>query len=281
VLHFLYGLSLAKKGGLVIQNNKIIELKSLSFSINEKILVDEISLDINIGDMVSVVGPNGSGKSTLVKLISSELEPSSGQILIYNKSIKLWGAKDLSKFRGVLSQSSYLSFPFSTFDIVKMGRYPFSSSKKINDDICSSVIKLLDLDDKVSQIYTTLSGGEKQRVQLARILAQIWSKDSYDNKLLILDEPTSFLDIKHQFSLFKLLKTLNEKGLTVIMVLHDINHALSFSQKIIMLNDSKLIEYGHIEEIINSEVLEKLFNLKLSVNKNKKTKKFNISFADI
>tara|TARA_B100001094_G_scaffold327851_1_gene386977 strand:- start:594 stop:1289 length:696 start_codon:yes stop_codon:yes gene_type:complete len=230
--------------------------------------------------MVSIVGPNGSGKSTLIKLVSNELNPSSGSIIIKNKLNNAWSISELSKFRAILSQSNSLSFPFTVLDIIKMGRYPFQTSEIINNKICMELIDLLDLNNHIDQVYTTLSGGEKQRVQLARVFAQIWSDNTYDDKILMLDEPTSFLDIKHQYSLFKILKSLNNKGLTIMMVLHDINHALSYSEKIIMLKDSNLMGFGKINEIINSEILEKLFNLKLNLIKDKKTGKLNISFLD-
>ncbi len=255
-------------------------MKSLSFSINNKLLIRDITLDILEGDMVSIIGPNGSGKSTLIKLVSNELSANSGSILIKDKLNSSWSIKELSKFRAVLTQSGHLSFPFSTFDIIRMGRYPFETNKVVNDKICIELIDLLDLNNQIDQVYTTLSGGEKQRVQLARVFAQIWSDNTYEGKILMLDEPTSFLDIKHQYSLFKILKSLNSKGLTIMMVLHDINHALSYSEKIIMLKDSNLMGFGKINEIINSEILEKLFNLKLNLIKNNKTGKFNVSFFD-
>lgn len=255
-------------------------MKSLSFSINDKLLIRDINLDIFEGDMVSIIGPNGSGKSTLIKLISNELDANSGSIIIKDKLNSSWSIKELSKFRAVLTQSGHLSFPFSTFDIIKMGRYPFDTNKDVNDKICVELIDLLDLNNQIDQVYTTLSGGEKQRVQLARVFAQIWSDNTYEGKILMLDEPTSFLDIKHQYSLFKILKSLNNKGLTIMMVLHDINHALSYSEKIIMLKDSNLMGFGKINEIINSEILEKLFNLKLNLIKDNKTGKFNVSFFD-
>ena len=255
-------------------------MKSLSFSINDKLLIRDINLDILEGDMVSIIGPNGSGKSTLIKLVSNELSANSGSIIIKDKLNSSWSIKELSKFRAVLTQSGHLSFPFSTFDIIRMGRYPFDANKDVNDKICVELIDLLDLNNQIDQVYTTLSGGEKQRVQLARVFAQIWSDNTYEGKILMLDEPTSFLDIKHQYSLFKILKSLNSKGLTIMMVLHDINHALSYSEKIIMLKDSNLMGFGKINEIINSEILEKLFNLKLNLIKNNKTGKFNVSFFD-
>ena len=238
--------------------------------IQNKALIQDVSLNIKNGDMISIIGPNGSGKSTIIKLISGELLPSSGNIFFKTKDINDWDISHLASCRSVLSQSNHLSFPFSVLDIVRMGRYPLSDTGKENDDsICLEILNLFDLNDQINQNYTTLSGGEKQRVQLSRVFAQIWEKDSYNNKLLILDEPTSFLDIKHQYLLFDILNGMNSKGLTILMVLHDINHAISNSNKLIMLKDSKLISYGKIKEILTSEILKEVFDINLNLSNNK------------
>ena len=250
-------------------NKSILSVDSLCYTINNKSLVDQMSFNIESGDMVSIVGPNGSGKSTLVKLISGELNPSSGDIFINNISNFKWDVKELSKYRSVLPQSNSLSFPFSVLDIVKMGRYPYREIEEnnITEKICKDIIDIFDLNNFINQNYMTLSGGEKQRVQLARVLAQIWSEQNYE-KLLILDEPTSYLDISHQYALFDLLKTINGKGLTILMVLHDLNHALMYSNKLIMLKSSKLISYGKTADVATKSRLEDIFNVCVDIIKN-------------
>ena len=216
--------------------------------------------------MVSIIGPNGSGKTTMVKLISNEIEASSGRVLFQNKNIVNWNINELACSRSVLSQSSSLTFPFSVLDIVKMGRYPLKKklNKSLEDKLYDTILDIFDLKNYTTQNYITLSGGEKQRVQLARSIAQIWSED-YSDKLLILDEPTSYLDIKHQQALFNFLKLLNSKGLTIIMVLHDLNHAMSNSNKIILLKNSQLISFCDTKDIINKNVLNKVFEIDLKL----------------
>tara|TARA_Y100000590_G_scaffold400286_1_gene484249 strand:+ start:91 stop:834 length:744 start_codon:yes stop_codon:yes gene_type:complete len=233
-------------------------------------LLDDISFNINNGDITSIIGPNGSGKSTLVKLISGELDPSSGNILINDISNSMWNMVELSKYRSVLPQSNHLSFPFSVLDIVKMGRYPYRDIEKtsISEKICKNIIDIFDLNDFIDQNYVTLSGGEKQRVQLARVLAQIWSENNYE-KLLILDEPTSYLDISHQYALFDLLKDLNTRGLTIVMVLHDLNHALLYSSKLVMLKDAKLVSFGDTSKVATKSKLEDVFNVGIYMDNNK------------
>ena len=253
-------------------NKKILKLNSVTYNIQKtKDLVKDISFDILSGDLVSIIGPNGSGKSTLIKLISGELSASSGSIFFLNKEIKDWSLEKMANCRAVLSQSNYLSFPFSVLNIVKMGRYPIARTDKdsLEDDICIQILNDFDLSNHIEQNYTTLSGGEKQRVQLSRIFAQIHSDNNYDGKILLLDEPTSYLDIKHQQVLFELIKGMNQKGLTIIMVLHDLNHAVMHSNKIIMMKNSEVISFGESKDVVNEENLSKVFdiNLKLIYNK--------------
>lgn len=234
--------------------------------INQKKLIDNLSVKIKAGNVVSIVGPNGSGKSTLVKLISKEISPSKGEIFFQGKNNNDWDAIDLALNRSVLAQSSHLSFSFSVIDIIRMGFYPNELlGSNQNTHLINKLLKVFDLDGYSDRIYTTLSGGEKQRVQLARVIAQIWSEENLEGKLLILDEPTSYLDIKHQLSLFKFLKKMNEKGLTIITVLHDLNHAIMISDKIMLLKAAKLINYGTVSDVVNSDVLKNVFGVELSI----------------
>jgi len=255
----------------------LLEIESVSYKVNDSFINDGISLNINYGDLVSIVGPNGSGKSTLVRLISGDVAPTAGNILFLNKSINNWDINSLAKKRAVLSQSMPLSFPFSVFDIITMGRFPYNKEGKLNSeemDHCYFLIETFDLKNLIYRTYTSLSGGEQQRVQLARSFAQIWNDDGYDKKLIILDEPTNNLDIKHQLALFDLIVKLNKKGLTVIIVLHDLNHAIFYSKTTIMLKDGKLKYYGSTLDTFNENNLQNIFDVNLqvhSVNDNHKT----------
>ncbi len=253
----------------------IIALKSLTYKVNEKKIVRDISLDIINGDIVSIVGPNGSGKTTLIRMISGEIKPSVGTVSILNKAEKDWDLLKLAQHRSVLSQSNQLSFPFSVLDIVKMGRHPYANHNQENNaKIAKKVLKAFKLDDYTKRNYTTLSGGEKQRVQIARVITQLYSMNqNYNNKILILDEPSSYLDINHQEELFVFLKKLNKKGLTIIMVLHDLNQAIQNSNKIIMLKESRLIDYLKSEDLVKSKKIEQVFDIEPTLLYNKELKK--------
>ena len=249
-----------------MENKSLLEINSIYFKIKDKLILDDISLNVESGDMISIIGPNGSGKTTLLRTISNEIPISDGKIEFMNKNILDWGLNEYANKKAVLSQSNNLVFPFSVIDIVKMGRFPLNNkgNQIEENNLCKKILNIFDLNDYIDQNYITLSGGEKQRVQLARVIAQIWSND-YSKKILILDEPTSYLDIKHQYLLFKFLKELNQKGLTIIMVLHDLNHALSNSNKIAVLKDSKLISYGKTKNIISEELIKNVFEIDLKL----------------
>tara|TARA_Y100001970_G_scaffold241170_1_gene304539 strand:- start:489 stop:1280 length:792 start_codon:yes stop_codon:yes gene_type:complete len=249
-----------------MQTNHILQVNSLFYNIDSKDILEDISFDVNSGDFISIIGPNGSGKTTLIKLLSKDLDETKGKILFNSKNLKKWDSIDLSIKRSVLPQNNNLNFPFSVFDIVKMGRFPFEStmSRKENEGICLDLLDKFDLTNKKNQNYTTLSGGEKQRVQISRVIAQIWSLDgNYHEKLLLLDEPTSSLDIKHQIMLFNFLEKLNKKGLTIIVVLHDLNHAARLSNKFAVLKDARLVSFDSKSNIVASKVLNQVFDIEI------------------
>tara|TARA_Y100000590_G_scaffold230730_1_gene260052 strand:- start:2946 stop:3749 length:804 start_codon:yes stop_codon:yes gene_type:complete len=256
---------LNKKGNLKLHNSTIIEFDNVSYSVAGKKINKNISFKINNGDLLSIVGPNGSGKTTMIRMMSGELKPTAGTIKFEGKKIINWDTKDLACKRAILSQSNNLSFPFSVYDVICMGRYPVSEYEYLEDSSEQSIIKYVidcfDLKEFKDRNYLTLSGGERQRVQLARIFAQIWSKNNYNDKLIILDEPTSFLDIYHQIQLYELIIKLNKKGLTVVMVLHDINHALMYSNEVMMIKDSALKYFGKVNETINKNSIQEIFNV--------------------
>jgi len=246
-------------------DNPVLDVNTINFTINNKIILENISFKIYEKDILCIVGPNGSGKSTLVKILTQEIEPSSGIVYFNKKSLSQWDSNEIAKKRAVLSQSNNLSFPFKVIDIIKMGRYPFKNNSDKNLDISKELINIFDLNKILEQNYTTLSGGEMQRVHLARVFAQIWSENNYTEKLIILDEPTSFLDIKHQQALFKFIKKLNKNGLTVIMVLHELNHSILNSNKILMLKKAKQICFGDTKEIMSAQNISKCFDIKVDI----------------
>ena len=259
-----------------MQNKFALELKSVNYQIDNKKIINDVSFQIEFNDFISIVGPNGSGKSTLIKLISGDILPNDGGVYILGKQQCDWDISDLACQRSILGQFNNLSFAFTVMDVLKMGVFPLKSKliELSEKNLYDKLLNVFDLEHLKEQIYTTLSGGEKQRVQLARVISQIWSSDNFDKKILILDEPTSFLDIKHQLSLFSFLKDLNNKGLTIVMVMHDINQAIVNSNKILFLKSGKLIDFGNTDLVVNNSILKDVFDVNFKIEYLKKRQTF-------
>ena len=258
------------------QNKNILDVKSISFGIGKKILINNITFCVKKGDIISIIGPNGAGKSTLVRLISGELKSFNGIIKINDTNLEQWDIEDLALHRSVLHQASHISFAFTVKDIIKMGSYPHDLKEK-SIHLHPAYFELLDVFDLIdyeNRIYTSLSGGEKQRAQLARAILQVIISRDFKDKILILDEPTSFLDIKHQLSLFEYLKKLNKKGLSIIMVLHDLNLAISNSDKILILKEGKMFKFGEVKRVITKESLKNAFEANFDLYYNEENIKF-------
>lgn len=273
-----------------------INVKNISFYIKNKVILEDISFDINSGEIITILGANGAGKSTLIKIISSEYKATKGDIFFDNIDAKNLSIKDIAKIRAVLPQDFNLSFPFTVSEVVMIGRSPHinGSETNLDYDIVDKVMKITDVYHLKERVYTTLSGGEQQRVQISRILAQIWleanlkdnnlsvSTDSNlekteiselnhrseitTNKYVLLDEPTSNLDLKHQHLILKTFKALaKEKNIGVFAVLHDLNLAIQYSDKIILMKEGKIKHYGKPSEIINSENIKDVFDIDVKI----------------
>jgi len=243
-----------------------LEVRDLDFSYNKTKILNNISFNIKPGTFMSIIGPNGSGKSTLLKNISSILNPERGEIILGGKSISKMSSKEIAQNIAVVPQSTNIEFNFSALDIVLMGRNPYKKrfqSEDLEDyRIVKETMELTDTWNLRNRIINELSGGERQRVIIARALAQ-------EPKIILLDEPTSYLDIQHQIDILDLLKRLNrEEGLTVITVLHDINLAARYSDYMLLLKNGKIIRDGTAEEVITLDNLKKTYEIDMVITKN-------------
>lgn len=246
--------------------HNIFEITNLQVTIQKKAILHNINFCVQTGDFLGIIGPNGAGKSTLIKALSRIYNNSKGSILLDGKSIFDYSRKELASIIGVLPAELYVPYDFNVFDIVSMGRTPyirFSSrltehdKKIINDSMIHTDI--LNLTDR---IFNSLSSGEKQRVLIAQALAQ-------EPKILLLDEPTSHLDINHQKEIMDLLWGLNNKDkLTILFVSHDINCAAEYCNTILFLKDGCIIHTGTPKEVLTSENIHKLYGLNVHVSPN-------------
>ncbi len=236
-----------------------ININNIQFSYNGTTVLKDINCKINNGDFIAVVGPNGSGKSTLIKCINGILKPQIGTVYIADKDIKQTHLRDLSKTIAYVPQNSNGQAPVSVFDTVLLGRKPYINWKPSSGDIkiTTDIINHLKLDDIFMKDINKLSGGQQQTVYIARALAQ-------QPEILLLDEPTANLDLKHIIEIMDTLKNLCNKGLTVVIALHDINLALRYASSIIMLKEGKIFAHGG-KDIITEENLEKLYDIKVKV----------------
>lgn len=240
----------------------LLEVNNITFGYGDKNVLSNINFSINEGEILSLLGPNGTGKTTLIKCINNILKPRSGSVTINEQNILDMKQKDIAKIIAYVPQYSTINFPINTIDLIMMGRTPFlkNSSKEEDKNIVFEIMERMDLERYAFKDINTMSGGERQRVLIARALAQ-------QPKVLILDEPTNNLDMKNQLLILRFIKKLViEKKIAVIMSIHDLNLASMFSDKILMLKDSKVFSYGSCKNVINKENIKELYNVEVSIS---------------
>lgn len=236
----------------------MLQLKQISLQLGPYPILKEVTANIAAGELVVILGPNGAGKSSLLKVASGEFKATSGVVNYLNQPIQQWPLSEKAKHCAVLAQQQLLDFPFTAFEVAALGRIPHDTGIIIDTGIVDEALAQMDVSYLRNYLYTQLSGGEKQRVQLARVLAQVWQGDS----LLLLDEPTAALDFSHQQSIMNALKCKAKAGSAVLMVLHDLNLAASFADKIILMSAGELKAVGSPEQVLQEGLLESVFNLK-------------------
>lgn len=241
-----------------------ISAKNLSLSYQTKQVLKDINFSID-KNFISIIGPNGSGKSTLLKILSQSIDNYTGSVLIDNKDLKEYNKIEMSKIRAFVSPQENILNDLSVEQYISFGRTPFQkwfgSLSKHDYQIIEKVFIDLSITDLKDKYLNNLSSGEMQRVQLARALVQ-------EPKLLLLDEPTSHLDINYQISIMKTLKNISEFGITIIIVLHDINLAAAFSDQVIILKNSEILAYGEPEDVLNQQNLSNTFYHSWEIYKN-------------
>jgi iron complex transport system ATP-binding protein len=260
----------------------MIRLENVSYEIGNKNLLEDVSVTFEVGKMNLIVGPNGAGKSTLIKLISGLLRPTSGKVFIGAEEINCLSPQKISKSRAVLSQNIDLAFPLKVWEVVMMGRYPHFISKptKQDEQACEEAMHFFDVLNLAERNYLTLSGGEKQRVHFARVLSQTWFPIENQPRILLLDEPLTFLDIQYQFQFMKQLQTLlKDQNLCVVGVLHDLNLAARFADTVLLLNQAKVLSHGTAKEVFTSQNIKMAFQLEATFHALKDSDRFFIDFS--
>jgi len=252
----------------------MLKISNLSSGYFGNDVIKNISFEINNGEFVGIIGPNGSGKTTLFRTITKIVTKYNGQLLYKDKEIKGWSVRELAREIAVVPQFLLLAFNFNVYDFIALGRSPYLGrfeSLSIRDkEIIERSIQITECYHLRKRLVTELSGGEQQRVFLAQALTQ-------EPKLLLLDEPTSHLDIGHQVEILHLLKKLNkEQGLTILIILHDLNLASDYSERLILLDEGKVYKTGSPDEVLTYQNIEAVYKTVVVVKDNPITKRPHI-----
>ena len=251
----------------------MLQARSLSFAYPSRRgdaipVLNEVSFDIARGDRVGLLGPNGSGKTTLLKLLAGVLKPDRGEIAIDGQSLAAMSRRDVARRIAVVPQETHTTFDFSVIDMVLMGRYPhlgpFELEGAADLSIAREALAATGTSGFEARGYSTLSGGEKQRVVIAAALAQT-------PDLLLLDEPTAALDLGYQFEITGLLRRLNsERGTTMLISTHDLNIIAALCQRVILFRDGRLLAHGRTEDVLTSSHIQALYDIDADVQYNER-----------
>ncbi|MGZ8252208.1 MAG: heme ABC transporter ATP-binding protein [Methylophilaceae bacterium] len=241
----------------------MLEVNNVSLSIGHRWLVDGISFNVLPGEVVTICGPNGAGKSSLMRLISGELPPSSGHVSWHGKPIAQWNMLALARHRTLLQQRCDVSFDYTALEVILLGRHPhhLGATRTLDVRIAEAALAEVDASHLAGNIYAMLSGGEQARVQMARVLAQIWEA-SDTPRLLLLDEPTAALDPRQQHRILSIARAWAQKGdVAVVAIVHDLNLAALYADRIALLRDGRLQIIGSVQTIVTPQTVEACFDL--------------------
>lgn len=239
----------------------MITIKGLSKSFGKKPVVENVSLQIQPKAITSFIGPNGAGKSTLLSMVSRLLDADTGEVFLDQTDVKKMKSNDFAKRVAILKQANHLNIRLTVRELVAFGRYPYSKGRLNTEDekIIDQSLEYMNLAEMQDKFLDELSGGQKQRAFISMVIAQ-------DTEYILLDEPLNNLDMKHSVQIMKILRQLvDELGKTVIVVLHDINFASVYSDRIVALKDGRLVKDGPTHEIITSDSLNDVYDMHIPV----------------
>ena len=244
-----------------------IVAKNLSLHLSGFDLLRNIDLTLEAGKVNVLVGPNGAGKSSLLRVLTGEIKPSKGDVRINQQQLNDWSMQDRANLLAVLPQHSDLNFPFTAAEVVGLGRIPHKTGYAKDQAIITEALALVDASYLQRRLYTQMSGGEKQRVQLARVLAQIWEPSDLGEQFLVLDEPTAAFDLSHQQLTLSIVKQFAARGVGVLMVLHDLNLAARCADNLVVVNGGSIEASGAPDEVLTKELIYKVFDVQSVIAK--------------
>jgi len=257
----------------------MIQIQKLQFKAKQKLLLQNINLEINSGELIAIVGPNGAGKSTLLSSIANEISFEAENYQFKEKPIDAFCSKDLPQHRAKFSQHQSSEIHLKNEEIVLMGRYPYFSNEpdKVDWEIVNLWMQKTQTNHLVDRDYEYLSGGEKQRLHLARVFAQL--ENNISQKLVLLDEPLNNLDVAHQFKTLHLIKEFTQKNNTALVVLHDLNIAAQFADRLLLLNEGKIELFDIPAKVLTQENITKVYQYPCTLTKHPITEQPIIIFG--
>ena len=243
----------------------MLDAKNIYLTLGGRHILSGVDLQLQPGQVTAILGPNGAGKTSLLRILSGEIPPGEGRVSINGETLRDIPVRRLGQIRAFLHQDSSLDFAFTVLEVVLLGRSPHMLVGERPEDYAAArrALEEADLSDRADDLYTKLSGGEKQRVHLARVLAQIDEPSVKEQRYLFLDEPTNNLDLSHQRTINRIVRRLASRGVSVCIVLHDLNQAFAVSDHVIVLDRGQLALEGSPEYIARSPECERIFNVDL------------------
>lgn len=236
-----------------------LELDHKSVTLGGKCLLDDVDLCLAPGEVTAIIGANGAGKTTLLRVASGELHPDLGQVRLDGAPLHRLNREARARRIAVLPQHSMLDFPFRVAEVLDMGRIPHMTGKAVNQRLVHEVAEVMQLEGFLDRIYTTLSGGERQRVQIGRVLCQLW--DVIETGYFLFDEPTAALDLAHQLDFLAIARDLAARGAGVLLILHDINLAARFADRIVLLEGGRVLAKGLPADVLTNDNIKAGFDV--------------------
>ncbi|MGE7992701.1 heme ABC transporter ATP-binding protein [Pseudomonas sp. NPDC089554] len=241
----------------------MLEVQGLHLKRGSNQVLHDLHLSVKPGRLLGVLGPNGAGKSSLLGVLSGELAPNQGQVLLHGRALADWPGADRAQRLAVLPQVSSLGFAFRVAEVVGMGRLPHGSGRQRDQEIVEAALRAADAWHLVERSYLALSGGERQRVHLARVLAQLWPGE--EGATLLLDEPTSMLDPLHQHTTLQAVRSFADRGAAVLVILHDLNLAARYCDEILLLEQGRCHALDAPHQVLTPAALKAVFGIDVLV----------------
>lgn len=250
-----------------------LEARDLRFGYAAEPVIRDVSISVSPGEMVGIIGPNGSGKSTLLRLLGGVLSPQAGEVRLHGRPLRAWSRRALGRRIAAVPQETWVEFPFSVTEVVLMGRsahlsgFAFESRDDLR--VAREAMERTGVLDLARRSIHELSGGERQRVIMARALAQ-------QPDVLLLDEPTAFLDIRHEVEIYDLLRDVQREGKSIVTVLHDLNLAALYCDRIVLMKHGRTVETGRPEQVMTYSTLTRVYEVEIYVDVNDITGAMNV-----